>query len=149
MIISSWNIRGLNSPLKQNGVLKHLRKIRPAIMGLIETKLKQQSLERLARNKLWSWKMADNSCHHPNGRIIVIWKEELVTLNIVETSDQAIHCLATCKSTATTFSISFIYAFNSPVGRRSLWENLRRFNNSHHNPWILLGDFNNVLSNEE
>ncbi|XP_057476933.1 uncharacterized protein LOC130764649 [Actinidia eriantha] len=30
MIITSWNIRGLNSPLKQNGVLKHLKNIRPA-----------------------------------------------------------------------------------------------------------------------
>ncbi|GFZ16285.1 hypothetical protein Acr_25g0006940 [Actinidia rufa] len=149
MIISSWNIRGLNLPLSKNGVLNHLRKVRPAIMGLIETKLKKQSLDKLARNKLWNWRIADNLCHHPNGRIIVIWKEDLVALDIVEASDQAIHCLATCKSTTTTFSISFIYAFNSPVGRRSLWENLRRFSSTHHNPWILLGDFNNVLSNEE
>ncbi|XP_057485860.1 uncharacterized protein LOC130772139 [Actinidia eriantha] len=38
--------------------------------------------------------MADNFSYHPNGQILVIWKEELVTLDIVETSDQAIHCLS-------------------------------------------------------
>ena len=87
MIISSWNIRGLNSPLTTYEVLKHLRKARPAIMGLIETKLNKQALDRFAKNKLWNWKMVDNLRHHPNGRILVIWKEELVALDILETSD--------------------------------------------------------------
>ncbi|GFZ17714.1 hypothetical protein Acr_26g0009840 [Actinidia rufa] len=115
----------------KNGVLKHLKKIRQAaIMGLIETKLSTQSLERLSKNKLCGWKMVDNFNRHPNGRILVIWIEELVALVILETSDQAIHCQAT-------------------LGRRSLWENLRGFNSIHHHPWILLGDFNNVLSNGE
>ncbi|GFZ09693.1 hypothetical protein Acr_21g0002920 [Actinidia rufa] len=84
------------------------------------------SLCHCSKNKLCGWKMVDNFNRHPNGRILVIWKEELVALVILETSDQAIHCQAT-------------------LGRRSLWEKLRRFNSIHHHPWILLGDFNNVL----
>ncbi|GFS40281.1 hypothetical protein Acr_00g0067560 [Actinidia rufa] len=123
-------IQSLLIELNPNGVLKHLKKIRPVIMGLIETKLSTQSLERLSRNKLYGWKMVDNFNRHPNGWILVIWKEELVALVILETSDQAIHCQAS-------------------LGRRSLWDNLRRFNSIHHHPWILLGDFNNVLSNGE
>ncbi|GFS37427.1 phytochrome and flowering time regulatory protein [Actinidia rufa] len=110
----------------KNGVLKHLKKIRPVIMGLIETKLSTQSLERLSKNKLCGWKMVDNFNRHPNGRILVIWKEELVALVILETFDQAIHCQATYKSSGLTFLITFVYAFNTAVGRRSLWENLRR-----------------------
>ncbi|PSR91221.1 Endonuclease/exonuclease/phosphatase protein [Actinidia chinensis var. chinensis] len=142
-------VQSLHIELNPNGVLKHLKKIRPVTMGLIETKLSTQSLERLSKNKPCGWKMVDNFNHHPNGRILVIWKEELVTLVILETSDQAIHCQATCKSSGLTFLITFVYAFNTTVGRRSLWENLRRFNSIHHHPWILLGDFNNVLSNGE
>ena len=34
------------------------------------------------------------------------------------------------------------------MGRRPLWDNLRRFSSSHI-LWILLGDFNNVLSAED
>ncbi|GFS35287.1 hypothetical protein Acr_00g0038880 [Actinidia rufa] len=90
---------------------------------------KVQSLP-IELNLLYGWKMVDNFNHHPNGRILMIWKEKLVALVILETSDQAIHCQAT-------------------LGRRSLWENLRWFNSIHHHPWILLGDFNNVLSNGE
>ena len=57
--------------------------------------------------------------------------------------------LTTCKSSAISFSISFVYTFNTVVGRRPLWDSLRRFNSHFQTPWILLGDFNNVLSNEE
>ncbi|GFY92846.1 hypothetical protein Acr_08g0012420 [Actinidia rufa] len=147
MIISFWNIRGLNMPLKQNGILTHLRKNRVAIMGILETKLSHQALDRIAKNKFKCWKMADNFSHHPNGRIMIIWKEDLVHLEIEEVSDQIIHCLVTCKSSATTFYISFVYAFNSIAGRRPLWDSLRRYNSQ--TPWMLLGDFNNVLSPEE
>ncbi|GFY85620.1 hypothetical protein Acr_04g0003580 [Actinidia rufa] len=34
-------------------------------------------------------------------------------------------------------------------GRRPLWENLNNFNASLELPWLLLGDFNNILSGEE
>ncbi|GFY92742.1 hypothetical protein Acr_08g0011380 [Actinidia rufa] len=73
---------GLNMPLKQNGVLKYLRKNRVTIMGLMETKLTKHSLEGIAR-------------------------------------------------------------------RRPLWDSLRRLSSLHQNPWILLGDFYNVLNNDE
>ncbi|GFS28741.1 hypothetical protein Acr_00g0003640 [Actinidia rufa] len=46
-------------------------------------------------------------------------------------------------------NISFIYAFNSIVGRRPLWDSLYNFNVSLELPWLLLGDFNNVLKGEE
>ena len=148
MIISFWNIRVLNKPLKQNGILKHLRKTRAAIMGIMETKLSQLALDSISRSKFRDWKIANNFSHHPNGRIMIIWKEDLVHLDIAQTTDQVIHCLATCKSSGITFSISFVYAFNALVGRRPLWDNLRRFSSSHI-LWILLGDFNNVLSAED
>ena len=116
-------------------------------MALLETKFNNQSLARF-RNKLRDWNMVDNFCHHPNGRIVVIWKEELVAMDILEPSDQAIHS-GHSGASGISFSISFIYAFNSAMGRRFLWENLFKFSSMNRRPWILSGDFNNVLSNDE
>ena len=82
-----------------------------AIMGLSETKLSHQSLEEIAKKKQRGWKVANNFSQHPNGRILIIWKEDVVHLEIVEETDQAIHCLATCKSSDISFSISFVYAY--------------------------------------
>ncbi|GFY91064.1 hypothetical protein Acr_07g0012600 [Actinidia rufa] len=88
MIISSWNIRGLNSPLKQNGVLNHARRNKVDIMGILETKLSKQSLEDIARRKFRSWRVKDNFLLNPNGRILILWKEDKVQLQIIETTDQ-------------------------------------------------------------
>ncbi|GFZ02339.1 hypothetical protein Acr_15g0009470 [Actinidia rufa] len=118
-------------------------------MGIMETKLNHHALEGIARTKFVGWRVANNFSHHPNGRILILWKEELVQLNIIETTDQVIHYLETCKISNVSFYISYVYAFNTAVGRRPLWHNLRRFNSLFQNSWILLGDFNNVLNNDE
>jgi exonuclease III len=39
MIIYSWNIRGLNNPLKQHEVVGLMKKCKMDICGLLETKL--------------------------------------------------------------------------------------------------------------
>ena len=90
MIISFWNIRGLNKTLKQKGILKHRRKTSETIMGIMETKLSQIALDSISRTKFRDWKIANNFSHHPNGRIMIIWKEDLVHLDIAETMDQVI-----------------------------------------------------------
>ncbi|XP_057481140.1 uncharacterized protein LOC130768162 [Actinidia eriantha] len=149
MIVSSWNIRGLNRPLKKNGILKHVKKNKIAVMGILETKLDQHSLKGFISRKFKRWRVADNFQHNPNGRILIIWQEDKVELDVIESTAQAIHCVATCKSTSIKFAVSFIYAFNSIVGRRPLWDSLYNFNVSLELPWLLLGDFNNVLRSEE
>ena len=70
----------------------------------------------------------------------------MVDLQILECAKQVIHCLATCRVTNFKFCISFVYAFNTLVGKKPLWENLGRFNDTLNDPWLLLGDFNNVLN---
>ncbi|GFS43605.1 hypothetical protein Acr_00g0086040 [Actinidia rufa] len=71
-----------------SGVLKFLKTNKVAIMGIMETKLNHQMFEGIARNKFFGWRVANNFIHHPNGRILVIWKEDLVQLDIVEAKDQ-------------------------------------------------------------
>ena len=77
MIVSSLNIRGLNKPLKQNVILNHVKKNKVAVMGILETKLNQQKLKEIVRKKFRRWKAADNFQHNPNGRILIIWKEDI------------------------------------------------------------------------
>ncbi|GFZ01062.1 hypothetical protein Acr_14g0006970 [Actinidia rufa] len=80
--------KGLNMPLQQGEVRNHLRRKRVAIMGIMETTLNHHTLEGIARTKFVGWRVANNFSHHPNGRILILWKEELVRLDIIETTDQ-------------------------------------------------------------
>lgn len=60
MKIASWNIRGLNLPLKQNGVRNFMKQYDIDIMGVLETKLSQPKLERMMRNKFGSFMEINN-----------------------------------------------------------------------------------------
>ncbi|PSS19299.1 Endonuclease [Actinidia chinensis var. chinensis] len=149
MIVSCWNIRGFNKHLKQDGVLSHIRKNKVDIMGILETKLNHQSNRDMVKHKFRNWGIWDNFHQHPNGRIMIIWKADKVDLQMLNCSEQVIHCLATCKVTNTRFCISFVYAFNTIMGRRPLWANLDKFNETLRDLWLILGDFNNVLKMDE
>ena len=149
MIVSSWNIRGLNTPLKQNGIFKHVKKNKVVVMGILETKIRNHRIMERIKKKFRDWEMADNFQHSPNGRILIIWKGDMVDLEIKDSNAQVMNCLATCKSTSKKFYISFVYALNKVVERRPLWRDLCRFSSSIDLPWILLGDFNVVLKGEE
>ena len=70
-------------------------------------------------------------------------------LELINMGPQVIHYKASCKETSITFHISFLYAYHSVVGRRSLWLNLRHFGSHCPSPWLVLGDFNCVLKVEE
>ncbi|GFS43643.1 hypothetical protein Acr_00g0086140 [Actinidia rufa] len=141
--------KGFNKPLKQDRVLSHIRKNKLDIMGILETKLNHQSNRDMFKHKFRNWGIWDNFNQHPNGRIMIIWKTDKVDLQMLDCSEQVIHCLATCKVTDTRFCISFVYAFNTIMGRRPLWANLDKFNETLRDLWLILGDFNNVLKMDE
>ena len=80
MIILSWNIIGLNKPLKQNGILNHVKTYKVVVMGILETKIRKLRMMEIVRKKFRSWEMADNFQHSPNGRILIIWRGDKVDL---------------------------------------------------------------------
>ena len=78
MVVSFWNIRGFNKSLKLNGVLDHVKKNKVVVMGILETKLKQQRVRDIVKYKFRSWATCDNFQHHSNGRILIIWMADKV-----------------------------------------------------------------------
>ncbi|GFZ13128.1 hypothetical protein Acr_23g0015130 [Actinidia rufa] len=77
------------------GILEHLKKNNVDILRILETKLKHQRIKNVVRKKFNRWKAVDNFQSNPNGRILIFWREDKVELDIIESSDQVIHCLAT------------------------------------------------------
>lgn len=149
MIVATWNIRGFHLPLKHKGVSSLLRKQKIDIFGLLETKLNSSKVQHIMRTNFPGWSQVNNFHSHNGGRILVIWDSSKVQLEPMMVSPQAIHCLAKCKITSVDFHISFVYAFNSTVARRPLWDFMTDFGTNQPRPWLIVGDFNNVLSAEE
>lgn len=146
MKIGFWNIRGLNQAPKHHGVLNLVKSHSLDIMGLMETKLKKPQLERLMHAKFSSWEQINNFDSHCGGRILVLWNPAMVAIDALARSPQSILCLIRCKVTSFTFIASFIYGYHTLNQRRELWLELANHPLTKPGlPWILLGDFNNIL----
>lgn len=68
MIILSWNIRGLNSPSKIQGVRRLIRVHKVDMIALFETSVKIKNIDKLVGRlgKEWSW--YHNYSHSMKGR---------------------------------------------------------------------------------
>lgn len=60
-----------------------------------------------------------------------------------------IHLEVFCKPTQGKFMVTVVYAPNEFADRIDLWDRFKTLQGSVQGPWLMLGDFNNVLNTEE
>ena len=147
MVIYSWNIRGLNNPLKQYKVVSLMKKHKMDMCGLLETKLTSSRVACMHRLRLRYWQYLTNADATSTARIVVFWNLATVKVNLIASFEQALNFFVSSLISQFSFMITFVYGFNTISARRSLWGDLRRWNSSY--PWMVLGDFNSVLSSAD
>ena len=107
--------------------------------------MKERNFNRIASSMMPGWGSLANYGFDPAGRIWVLWNPTAVSVSLIGSSSQVLHCLVKVLSTSVECLISFIYASNSSEERHLLWNELRQFATCS-KPWVLLGDFNNIRS---
>ncbi|GAV62213.1 LOW QUALITY PROTEIN: Exo_endo_phos domain-containing protein/DUF4283 domain-containing protein, partial [Cephalotus follicularis] len=139
---ASWNIRGLNHPLKQEEVSRFILMNKVAICGLFESRTAVDNVRKIAQRMCKKWNWATNHAFSPLGRIWVMWDPSIINFEVALMTDQAIHGKAVL-SNVTVVRLSFVYCLCDYRSRRDLWKDL--IYNSHiaaSVPWLILGDFN-------
>ena len=68
---------------------------------------------------------------------------------LLSTMEQEIHATVKVRSSNLSWLISAIYASPRIEERKILWNNLKIVSQLHNLPWLMLGDFNEVLSRDE
>lgn len=122
MILSRWNIRGYNDPLKHGFSHGHVKAHKVDVICLLETRV------RLGKETKWllkwrAWNHASNTQFARNGRTWLFWKDG-IRLNVLLKIDQLIHCSIDSILQGKLF-FSFVYASNARVERLQLWNDLR------------------------
>ncbi|XP_062103113.1 uncharacterized protein LOC133814132 [Humulus lupulus] len=115
----AWNIRGLNNPKKQVEIKQLIWNMKIGVVGLLETRVKTQKLGEVYIRMFSGWCFSSNNA----------W---LRSNNGHE-----------------GFLVTFIYAFNDANGREILWRDLKILARDHKQPWVVLGDFNDILNADE
>jgi hypothetical protein len=114
------------------------------VCGLLETKLLSSKLCHMYKFRLKHYKLLSNIDVASNAIIIVLWNPNTIHIDLISMSDQGIHVIIHCLIHHFSFAATFVYGFNIITTRRALWDDLRRW--SPNSPWLLLGDFNSMLS---
>lgn len=73
--------------------------------------------------------------------------EKSVAVSVLAQYSNLVDCQVV--SNGSSFYLSFVYAFPEPSNRHYLWERLERIATSRSDPWLIMGDFNEIKDNTE
>ncbi|XP_028788532.1 uncharacterized protein LOC114744533 [Neltuma alba] len=83
-----------------------------------------------------------------SGGIVAAWKSNNIQINVLVENQQFFHldCEIPGKS---SFFLTAIYAIPHSNNRQLLWNSLRHFSSAISKPWVVYGDFNDILHASE
>ena len=147
MSLISWNCQGFGATLAIQNLREEVRKERPQIVFLMETKQKRKFLERKRRalNFEEAWYVDPIGL----GGVLALWWKENVVVNIISSSRNVIHTKIDSVSPNFPDYITFIYGPPIENERMLIWDQLRRMASSIVGSWLCVGDFNDLLSQGE
>ena len=156
MIITTWNVRGLQQPSRQPVVVDFIKTNRADVMGLIETKLQEKNIEWFMSRYFPAWGhvyvLVSRDPRRPNQvitcRMLLLWNPSMVNLDVVNIEEQVIHTDIRCMRSRNEFRFSLVYGLHSPEIRQSLWDSLVNFG-VQGKPYLVSGDFTAVMHVDE
>ncbi|XP_060972669.1 uncharacterized protein LOC133038517 [Cannabis sativa] len=146
MKILSWNVRGLGKP----SAFRHLRLLvkeqSPHVLFLMETKLGPNVISRF-RNVLHF----NNGLEVPRvglgGGLLLLWKDD-IDVSILNYNTNVIDCYIASPNQPRWHFTAF-YGAPCTQLRSQTWTLLERLKDvSPLSPWLVIGDFNEILSND-
>lgn len=145
MKILSWNCRGLGRASAKHRLRTLLFKLNPCIVILQETKLASSKLSFLLNWGVFVnyWAVDPKGS---KGGLCILWNS-VVSINVISSSAYWIDCVIT-PTVGDCFFFSAVYGPPNLADRQILWDHLLQ-TNCHNDPWLLCGDFNQVLSKRD
>ncbi|XP_062099752.1 uncharacterized protein LOC133805587 [Humulus lupulus] len=97
-------------------------------------------------NLFSGWCFTNNNPWIDKGRIIIAWNPRAFSLDIKLCTTQLIHCQVQVPNRTGTFLVTFVYGYNDAASREILWNDLQGLAVDISVPWLVIGDFNEILS---
>ncbi|KAI5382050.1 hypothetical protein KIW84_UN0211 [Lathyrus oleraceus] len=114
-----------------------------------ETRVKEDKAAGIRRHYENKWCFEDNYDKHYNGRIWLLWNKAEVIIRMIQVHEQFLHFEVYGIDNSFRYVATMIYAFNQVEHRKTLWSKLESLGSNMDRPWVVIGDFNNVLKEED
>ncbi|XP_074305220.1 uncharacterized protein LOC141640268 [Silene latifolia] len=147
--IGFCNVREFNSGNKQSDVRRFLQLNNVGLFGILETRVRRHSINKVHSGLGMNWSMVNNVDDHEGGRIWLIWDPMNYKVELVSSHAQVMHSRVTFLPTGVQWWLSVVYGFNRVADRVPLWESLNLIDVVVAGPWMVMADFNNVLAMDD
>ena len=117
-------------------------------MVITETRVGDERAEKIIEGLPFDGFITTDTIGYVGG-LWILWNKEGAEISLLANTEQEIH--ATLKVHASNLSrlFSAIYASPRLAERRILWSNIEEVGRLHSMPWLMIGDFNEVLCGED
>ena len=143
-----WNCRGAQKPSFQNYIHELSRKYDPAIFAIMETKFGGNKAKEITAGLPF-----DGAIHTEtiglSGGLWLLWNDDKVSVEELAKTEQEIHTEVKVCASNLSWIFSTIYASPKNEDRCVLWNNLNKVAELHNKPWVMVGDFNEPLLDED
>ncbi|KAJ1436189.1 Endonuclease/exonuclease/phosphatase [Sesbania bispinosa] len=143
----SWNCRGVAAPATIRELQQLCGKYKPSIVFLSETKAAKDKIENLKRKLRFTSSFIVPS-KGLSGGLDLLWNNS-IEVDVHEYNQNYIHTTINCRNEHKDWECTFIYGNPRFEQRRLLWDKLSRLQLHSCRPWACLGDFNEILSQNE
>lgn len=141
-----WNCRGLGNPAIVQEVRELATKFTPAVLCLVETQIQSTRAEILAFSFGYNKSFAVSSSGRSGG-LVLFWNEE-IKLEVLGYSKHHIDAKISDLGPV-PWRLTCIYGEAQVSERHKTWDTIRSLAVSSGDPWVMLGDFNEVLFHSE
>jgi endonuclease/exonuclease/phosphatase family metal-dependent hydrolase len=146
MIILSWNCRGLGGPSAIPNLRKLAREHKPDILFLSETLSHARNIEPIRVMLGYDCCLAID-VDGRSGGLVVFWKDNS-KCSVLNYTRNFINMLVEDEQRG-EWRLTCYYGYPERSKRRHAWNLLRELVNMSSIPWCIIGDFNDLLSQED
>ncbi|GMI73926.1 hypothetical protein HRI_001061900 [Hibiscus trionum] len=147
MKIMSWNVRGLGKLRATRCLNNKLREIRPQIVFLMETKVSMSKMQKIRRKCGFSSGF-DVSAEGSRGGLSLGWSSSL-TATVQSLSMSHIDVVFVDSTNNMSWRVTGFYGNPVDSFRCRSWQLLQSLDYDPSIPWVVMGDFNEILLAEE
>ena len=148
MNIIVWNCRDALKPAFQRHVRELVQCHNPAILVIMETRVGGERAREITDRLPFNGAIHTKTIGYAGG-LWMLWNSDRVEITTLANTEQEIHIVVKVRNSNLNWMLTAIYASPRTAERNILWNNLIKVAKMHNMPWVLAGDFNEPLMDDD